>query len=277
MNQGDSQLPQLQLLFQAPDLGPALALGEEISDWYGGPLRLPDRGLYANFVTSLDGVAVVGDSSGSRLSGRSQADRLVMGVLRSVADAIVIGSGTLRGSPAHRWTPEHVFPPGAGRFAALREQLALSAEPRLVVISGSGRIELGHPGLSAGALVLTSQAGAERLGAPPGLEVTALGEAEVLPVQAILAELRRRGHARLLSEAGPTLFGRFLAAEVLSDLFLTLAPRLVGRTPEQPRAGMVAGVDLLAPGREPIGDLLSARRDRSLLFLHYRLPVSPLP
>ena len=54
-----------------------------------GRLGLAAREVYANFVESIDGVVALGakPSAGSAISGRNQADRFVMGLLRAFADA----------------------------------------------------------------------------------------------------------------------------------------------------------------------------------------------
>jgi len=81
---------------------------------YAGDLGFSEHCLYGNFVASLDGVVALGPeypSSGSAISGREPADRFVMGLLRAFADAVLIGAGTLRATPTHRWTPEHVCLP----------------------------------------------------------------------------------------------------------------------------------------------------------------------
>jgi len=44
------------------------------------------------------------------------------------------------------------------------------------------------------------------------------------------AVLRERGHALILSEGGPTLFGSLLTADSVDELFLTVSPLLAGRT-----------------------------------------------
>ena len=44
-------------------------------------------------------------SGGNEISGCSADDRFVMGLLRSVADAVLVGSGTLHGDPGHVRTP----------------------------------------------------------------------------------------------------------------------------------------------------------------------------
>ena len=61
-----------------------------------------------------------------------------------------------------------------------------------------------------------------------------------------LEQLRERGHALILSEGGPTLFGVLLAASSIDKLFLTVSPLLAGRDTSS-RLGLVEAVELL-PG-----------------------------
>ena len=120
---------------------------------YGGPFGLRERLVYANFVSMLDGVVAVPSltQSNKLISGGNDADRLVMGLLRAVADVILIGAGTLHGSPRGSWTPERAFAPSAGAFAELRRRLGLSAAPELAILSGSGSLSPTHPALESGA------------------------------------------------------------------------------------------------------------------------------
>jgi riboflavin biosynthesis pyrimidine reductase len=104
------------------------------------------------------------------------------------------------------------------------------------------------------------------------------GAAEVLVVDrdgevdlaAAVAELGARGHGIILSEGGPTIFGSLLDAALADELFLTISPRLAGRSGGDERLGLVEGVSLL-PDRGVQGRLLSARRDGDHLFLRYAL------
>ena len=57
------------------------------------------------------------------------------------------------------------------------------------------------------------------------------GEVVVLPrltPDVLLAELARRGLARVLCEGGPSLLGALHAADAVDELCLTVAPLLVG-------------------------------------------------
>jgi hypothetical protein len=102
----------LEVLVEAPDDLLTDELPEPVPSWYGGPLGFTDPRLVANFVATLDGVvAVPGLTQSNKLiSGRSAADRFVMGLLRGFADVVLIGSGTLHGSPRTVWTGGHAYP-----------------------------------------------------------------------------------------------------------------------------------------------------------------------
>jgi len=263
-------LDPFDILYEA-DL-PAYKLPADLHHVYGR-LGFPSPVLFSNFVASLDGVATLGSnpSTGSILSGRHPADRFLMGLLRACADAVVIGAGTLRGTPGHRWTPAHVYPDLATEFIALRSALGRAPEPRLVVISASGDVDGSHPALTAGALVLTSEQGRRALGnkLPPTCEIFAMGKGQQIKLDLAVAELRHRGYQVLLTEGGPRLMGGLIEAGLLDEAFLTISPVLAGRDDEE-RLGMVEGVELL-PKKGAWTSLLSARRHGDFLFLRYRL------
>ena len=271
-----SELEPLAVLHRDSGGGPALP--RELRRLYGGDLALPERCLYANFVASIDGVVAVPSLPGSNglIAGGSDADRFVMGMLRAAADLVLIGSGTLRASPAGRWRPETVYPPAAEAYAALRRELGYPASPRVAIVTASGAIPPEHPVLADGAIVLTTERGAARLAGelPAAAEVVVLpgeGEVEVGPA---VAALRERGHRRILSEAGPHVFGSLVEADLVDDLFLTLSPLLAGRLTAA--LGLVEGVSLL-PGRTREAALRSVRVHGSHLFLHYALRPEPAP
>jgi len=264
----------LQLLSEADGLT-AFDLPEELESLYGGPFGLDERALYANFVETLDGVvAIRSEPRSNRLvSADSEADRFVMGLLRACADAVLLGSGTLHGSPKSLWTPERAFPPGAELFAELRKRLGLSEQPLLVVLSGAGSLDPAHPALAAGALVLTTEHGAERLdGRLSTSEVVALPGETTVDVRAAVSYLDARGLRRILSEAGPHVFGSLLAENLVDEVFLTLSPLLAGRSELGQRLALVEGTELL-PEAAVTGELTGLRRHDDHLFLRYRLGV----
>lgn len=261
----------LDLLFEQDGL-PSYDLPEGLGRLYGGGLGFEAPRLYANFVSSLDGVvALEGEKQSSQIiSGKSEADRFVMGLLRACADAVLIGAGTLRAAPGSLWTPTYIYPDAAAEFAEFRRHLGRSDEPRLVLVTARGEMDPHHPALEAGALVLTTSLGATKLGnrLPGSSTVVALGNGRAINLVDVIATLRSEGHEVVLSEGGPTLIAGVLEAGLLNELFLTLSPILAGRSVARGRPGLVEGAELL-PHRSIAGDLVSIRKDRSHLFLRY--------
>ena len=266
-----TELEPLALLSAEPELG--LVLPPGLRRLYGGDLALPERCLYANFVQTVDGVVAIPSVPDSNriVSGGSDADRFVMGLLRATADVVLIGSGTLRASARGRWRPETVFSAAAAAYAELRHELDLAPHPRVAILTASGSIPPDRAVLEDAPLVLTTSAGYERLeGAlPAGVEIVALPGEDQVDVRSAVELLRGRGHRRVLSEAGPHVFGSLVEAGLVDELFLTLSPVLAGRSPSGSLA-LVEGVALLQERAQPVR-LRSVRAHRSHLFLQYAL------
>jgi riboflavin biosynthesis pyrimidine reductase len=268
-----SALRPLDVLYEGPqphDFG----IPDGLATLYGGPLGLTERGIVANFVSSLDGVvAIPGELQSSHLiAGASEADRFVMGLLRACADAVLVGAGTLHASPHSRWTPEAAYPPAAGLYAELRRLRGRPPKPTLAVLSGRGSIVGEHPGLSERSLVLTSDSGAARLGRslPHSATIVPIGCTPALEMAEAVKALRTGGHELILCEGGPTVLGSLLDATLLDELFLTISPVLAGRVSQRPRPGLLQDTEFL-PARSIAGRLLSLRRSESHLFARYAL------
>ena len=248
------------------DTGSEGDLPAALAALYGGGLALPADVVYANFIASLDGVVALSAprGAGATLRGADDADRFVMGVLRSLADAVLIGAGTLRADGGHLWTAAYIDRERAGQYRALGR-----GEPRLVVVTASGDLDPAERALQAGALVLTTESGAGRLRGrlPASCTIRALGSGR-LAADTILAAIRAEGHRRVLTEGGPTLLGHLAAEHALDELFLTLSPVLAGRLSGDGRAGLVEGVELL-PAAGRWARLRSVRASGSHLFLRY--------
>jgi riboflavin biosynthesis pyrimidine reductase len=244
----------------------------DLADLYGA-LGFADRIVYSNFVESLDGVVALASepSAGSIISGRNQADRFLMGLLRACADAVLLGAGTLRATPGHRWTPEHIYPAMASSFAELRRHLGRAPRPRLVVFTASGAVDVSHPAVIEGVTVVTTETVSEGLAGrlPDSCDVIALGRSGAVEMGPALAELRERGYGVLLTEGGPHLTAALIENGLLDESFITISPVIAGRRQEK-RLGMVEGAELL-PDRQLWSRLLSARRHEDFLFLRYAL------
>jgi riboflavin biosynthesis pyrimidine reductase len=267
----DAPLTPLDVLLEDADLA-TVELPAELGRLYGGDLGLGDACVYANFVSTVDGVVAIPSipRSNDLVAAGSRADHLVMALLRAFADVVLVGAGTLRASPQGTWRAEKVYPAAAAELAELRRNLGRAEAPLVAIVTGRGSIDVAHPVLETGALVLTSEEGAARLAGrlPVATEVVTFGTGPDLDLGVAVRELRNRGHAFVLSEAGPHTFGGLLAAGVVDELFLTVSPLLVGDAGPGSRYRLVESADLLPPVRSR---LRSARRHDQHLFLRYEI------
>ena len=263
-------LAPLVLLDEVPGL-PQGELPDQLRTLYGGGLGFDGPRVYANFVETIDGVVAMPDvpRSNALVAGESEADRFLMGLLRALADVVVIGSGTALASPKGTWRAGKVYPPAAAAFAELRRRLGKAEHPAIAIVTAGGSFDPAHPVLEQGAIVLTTVRAAPGLVVPAASEVVAVSDGDRVDPVAAIAALRARGHEAILSEGGPTLFTSFVAADVVDELFVTVSPLLAGRA-GAPRLSLADGAELL-PNVRVSGRLLSIRRHESHLFLRYDL------
>ena len=241
----------------------------ELCRLYGGGLGFDEPCVFANFVQTIDGVVAIPElpRSNALIAGESEADRFVMGLLRASADVVLVGSGTMLGSPNGTWLPERVFPSAAEEFAELRRRRGRPASPTVAFVTAGGSFDPTHPALEQRAIVLTTERAAPELRArvPAASEVVAVNDGDQVDLRLALVGLRERGHSLILSEGGPTLFGSLLGPGLVDELFLTISPLLAGRA-GRPRLPLVEGIELL-PNTTVGLQLLSARRHENHLFL----------
>jgi len=251
---------------------PAWDVPAEIERLYGR-VGLRDECVVANFVESLDGVVAIPGVPRSHavVSDDSEADRFVLALLRACADVVLVGAGTLAASPMGTWRVDKAYPEAAEAFAELRAGRGLPEQPRVAVVTSGISFVPTHPVLEAGAIVLTTDAAAAGITevAPDAVEVIAVNDGASVHLPAAVGALRERGHGVIVSEAGPTLFGQLVAAELVDELFLTISPLLAGHA-LAPRLNLIEGVELL-PERRVAGRLRSVRANGSHLFLRYGL------
>ncbi len=276
-------LEPLETLYD-PEPGFELPLPPELAALYGH-FRLPEHAerpyVISNFVTTLDGVvtlAVPGHAGAGDISGFNPHDRMVMGLLRAIADIVIISEGSLRAEPDHLWIASYIFPPLAEVYHTLRHALGKAEPPLTVVVAGRGEVDFSlrlflraeNP-----VLIVTTSAGFERLRAgalPASVKVEVLKDSEVLSAGEILkAACRECRSGVVLVEGGPHLVGAFFAEQRLDELFLTLAPQIAGRDGHHERLGLVAGRSF-APEHPLWGRLVSLKRGGSHLVLRYAFP-----
>lgn len=225
-----------------------------------GPVR-GRSGVSLGMVSSVDGGATI-DGRTADLGG--EADRAAFGALRAAADAILVGAGTVRVED---------YGPATGPAARRRRRIekGLAPSPRLVIVSSRLSLDpdarvFGDP--ERPPLLVTSGQGAS---ARP--EVAARGELlicgdAVVDLDAALRELAARGLGRVLCEGGPGLNASLFARDLVDELYLTLAPNLLGG--HAPR--IIAPLDDHVP--RPL-ELLGLREHADELLLHYRVRRPP--
>ncbi len=243
-------------------------------------LRADRPMVVANFVSSIDGVVALGpdekSTGGGEISGFSEADRFMMALLRCLADVVIVGAGTVRVGRNHEWTARNLRPDLAPVFAEWRRELGLAPQPTTVVVTASGDVDLRHGGLSAPdvpVFVVTTHAGARRLNSvklPANLEVVVNSNGDDVKPGELLDAVGMNTRARVaLCEGGPHLLGALMGARLVDELFLTVAPQVVGRPDGAGRLGLVEGSNLIAAGGS-WARLAAIRRAGDDLFLRYR-------
>jgi riboflavin-specific deaminase-like protein len=203
-----------------PDPGPTSVLEqlETYRPWDDPPAGRPRVAL--NFASTLDGRAAIDGRSGQI---GSDTDTAMLVGLRQRFDAVMIGAGTMRVERYGRIIGEEAK-------RARREELGLPGDP-LVVLVGSLDLPWDAPLFTDGGgkvLVVTGQQDGEPPATATPVEVVREPDGRV-DLEAVLRWLREeRGVRALLCEGGPHLHSQLQAAKLADELFLTIAPKLVG-------------------------------------------------
>ncbi|GAA1785895.1 pyrimidine reductase family protein [Agromyces lapidis] len=222
---------------------------------------LPDREaprVRMNFVMSLDGAVALDGRSGGL---GDDADRLAMGVLRTLADVVLVGAGTVRaeGYGGLRLREEN---------AAWRREHGLADQPRLAVVSSALDLDPGHPFFADAVtrpIVVTHAASdpVRRAALAEVAEVLVCGGTAVDPI-AMREALAAAGLPQILCEGGPHLFASLVEVDAVDELCLSLSPLLVSGDAGRIIAG---GHEHARPMRLvhaiPAGDLLLLRYARA--------------
>ena len=244
-----------------PDPATDLDLDEAFLD-VARPEAWPDRSWLAiNMITSIDGRATrQGTAEG--IGGR--ADRRLMRLLRTAYDAVASGAGTLRAADFFSRLPADL--------AARRSATGRSAQPTAVVIGGRSPIPIDRRFFRGDqpriVLVAAGHDPASRAALERTAEVIVAPTGEPDP-RWVLETLHARGIRSVLLEGGPTINARFLAADLIDELFWTIGPRLIGND----GLAMIAPIPGGSPWEEvpPVARLVSCYRAGDELFLRYRV------
>jgi riboflavin biosynthesis pyrimidine reductase len=225
---------------------------DDLIDELAARYAYPDQPwVRVNMITSVDGAVSLDGRSGG-LSG--VADRLIFTVLRSLADVVLVGAGTVRAENYGRARPQDLWPRlRAGRTAAppiavLTRRLGLDLRGRLLGAGG----DLARP-----IILTTSAAPADKITA--AAEVADVIVSDDLSATAAIDALTGLGHRKILTEGGPTLLGQIIASGLLDELCLTVSPVLEGGHAPRITAGAAPAVTGLTPAMvlEDAGFLLT--------------------
>lgn len=234
------------------------------SEIYNDLQIIPQSGEYSqthpytisNTVASIDGRVTV-ESKASGIG--STTDRLAMRNLRARVDAVMVGAGTLRAerlslgldaTPGGLRQPLAIIVAASGEVP-VRKNLITHKGQEVLVISAEARAEALTEELSGIASVISVPAGRDGY---PDL---------VRALQKLKLEYRV---GSLLVEGGPRLTRTLVSRGLLGELFLTVAPKLLGGTPGQ--------IKTIIEGSIPVPkdlSLISIHLAGGEIFLRYAL------
>jgi riboflavin-specific deaminase-like protein len=215
------------------------------------PSDRPYLGL--NMVSSLDGKATLN----WRTKGLStEVDRRLFHHLRTQADAVMVGAGTVREERYGRITKND----------ELRDKrVAEGRAPEALAVVVSGRLDLPPdlPLLNEPDQTVLIATGAEHSLADThaGIEYARVGD----DLPRLMADLHERGIRSVLCEGGPTLNSFLFAACLVDELFLTMNPKIVGGAAA---LTIVAGRELVEPVEL---DLVSVAETDGELYTRWRV------
>lgn len=182
---------------------PLPVLRKALREWVVyADLRLPEGPAerpytVANMVATIDGKILTGERDESVGDLGSKFDHALMRRIESQCDAVLVGAGTLR--TAGKWNP----------LTTVR-----------VVATLSGKLDWGLPYFTSGKPVVVAPEGAVT-DAPANVRVVS-GD-----WPAVLAQLKAEfGVERLLLLGGSELNAQLLEADLVDELFLTVAPKV---------------------------------------------------
>jgi 2,5-diamino-6-(ribosylamino)-4(3H)-pyrimidinone 5'-phosphate reductase len=189
-----------------------------VSPIHGSPLlppladvQGPRPYLALNMVASVDGRATL---NGSAVGIGSAADKRLMRELRAEADVVLHGAGTVRADPLSARVPSDLV--------AQRVAQGLAEQPLGAILTRSGNLPEHHPYYeSATVIYVTSDR-------PVPVRAAMVEICRVGTVSAAIDDLARRGVRRILCEGGPTLNASLFEAGLVDEIFLTIAPKLLG-------------------------------------------------
>jgi riboflavin-specific deaminase-like protein len=221
---------------------------ETLDAYYSWPT---DRWVRSNMVESVDGAAQSPGGGTQTLS--SAADRRVLSTIRALADAVIVGAGTARTEGYRTLRPRE-------RYVARRRENDQFVAPVLVLVSKSLELDpestLFADATTRTTVVTIASAPTERAQSLRAVaDVIVCGDTEI-DLGFMLDTLTDRSLNRLVLEGGPHLLGAFLAAGLVDDMAITIAPHIAGDYPEHAPSRIVSGHVIESGNSLRLGHLL---------------------
>ncbi len=192
--------------------------------------------FYTNVVVTLDGKSQVLKNTKDYWPIGSEKDREVLHELRAQADCLIHGKNL-----AQEFGQITLNSLGKPEFKKMREDLGKVKTLPYYIVSD-------HP---------------EDL---PDLQGVTIIRSDL---QELSQDLYQKGYQNILVEGGPTLLGSFLKENLMDEIFITIAPKIVGNE-KGATLTLVEGY-LFPPDQVRKLELISVQNINSELFLRYKV------
>ncbi len=177
---------------------------QRLLELYTPPSR---RWLRTNLITTVSGSTVGADGTSNSLTGG--ADRRILGVIRELADVVLVGAGSVRA-----------------------EGYRVPRNSTLAIVTATGDLS-GH-GIAAEdtdrVIVICPSSASSAVEASVGrVRILGLENAPaIIPAEAIVGVLRASGFESIVCEGGPSLVGQLAAVGLVDEFCQTTSPLLGG-------------------------------------------------
>lgn len=219
---------------------------------------------YSNFVQTIDGKVQVITEPKAYWPIGSKTDYQVLLELRAYADVLIHGKHTAKVFAT-------VKSLGRSDFQNLRKQVGRKGPITYVVLSSQPDEELLKqliaPSAGVETILVTTEEVVINEISNNQLTVLRLGKQKI-DLIALDRYFAAQGYQQILVEGGPTLLGTFLVANLIDELFVTIAPKIIGNETDT-TLSMVEGV-LFPPDQIKHFQLLSAKLINDEVYLRYQ-------
>lgn len=200
-------------------VGPMTGSPVDIAAAYAWPEGAWTRAM---MLTTLDGAIAGADGLSGSIS--SATDRQVFSEVRRLADAVLVGAGTIR---AERYNPMRARP----EYQEARAAAGLQPAPVVVIVSRSLDLPWQDPLFQESAqqpVVLTGSHDPSSSALKFAQAHADVQQVPDLEARTIIGAMHARGLSRIVCEGGPSLLTQLAAANLIDEYDLTLAPILAG-------------------------------------------------